>query len=128
MIDRELARKQIARIAQMKGFPRDFPEAIGELIDALTGAENEEIAKVAIGSFIETATADTPCPFPYDIRVRLLAKANKILGEMRPDPDCDKCGGTGEAVIRNIASPYFDKSMKCDCYARRPAPVWKKSA
>jgi len=123
-MDRELfAKKQISRMGQLKGFPKEFPEAVGELIDALMTAPSEEIARDVITSFVEDADAETPCPFPKQIRSAALDLLTAREGEILADPLCPKCGGIGEIVVFRGG---LSGSSRCDCFARRPPVDWSK--
>lgn len=121
MINRDFAKKQIARMGQFRGFPKEFPEAIGELIDVLAKAETEELAKETIARFMESANSETLCPFPADIRSALADVTNEKLGEIRPDPNCHKCKGIGDIIINRGG---MTAAKHCDCWARRPEPVY----
>lgn len=117
-IKREFAKHQITRMGQLNGFPKDFPAAVAELVDALLTAPTEEIAKDVVSSFMEGANAETRCPFPSDIRGAVTAR----LEEFRPDPACPKCQDGWIIVERGGMSG----AEKCDCWARRPAPDYRK--
>ncbi len=118
-MDRDFARKQIFRMAQLGGFPEKYVEAVGELIDALMTAPSEEMARAVISSVMESATGETRCPFPADIRSSITAR----LEPFRPDPLCAKCGGIGDVVVQR---GEFSGSYRCSCWARRPEPDYSK--
>ena len=92
-----IAKKQISRLSQMRGYPRnsDQEDALRELQLACASAASEETAKAVISSFLEASSADSYCPMPGDIRKALYdaqtAKASK--------PRCPVCDGTGVKVI-----------------------------
>lgn len=123
-MERDFARKQIARMAQMNRFPKTEIEALGELIDALMTAPSDEMARAIITGVLEDANSDTPCPTGSDIRKAILDRLRVELGEILPDPDCQLCNGIGFPIIeRNGSSGAGDK---CKCWARRHPPVYRK--
>lgn len=73
MIDKKESAPQIARLGQMRGYPRNEPAALNELIVAGCAAKTLEVCKRVIGGFLETATPETPCPMPADIRGAMYA-------------------------------------------------------
>lgn len=113
MISVDSASKQVKRLAQMKGFPRE-QEALKELVKALQMSASEEQSKAVISGFVEQATSETPCPFPGDIRNAVKA----MQDEIRPDPLCQKCEDGW--VIRSRAG--YSAAERCSCWAPRPAP------
>lgn len=118
-MEREAARKQIMRMGQMNRFPKEIPESVGELVDALMTAPTEEIAKAIVSDYMASATADTLCPMPSAIR----ADVESRLDPKRPDPDCLKCHGIGQIIVERNGTTG---ASGCDCWARRPAPVYKR--
>jgi hypothetical protein len=123
MIDETLAKKQVMRIGQMRGFPKDIPEAMAELVKAVMKAPNEEIAKAVMADFVDGANAESVCPFPSDIKTAIAEMTNKVLGEVLPDPKCPKCEGIGWIYKTVRDETGVDK---CDCWARRQRPVYPK--
>lgn len=67
MIEREIAKKQLARLSRFMGFPRTEAAAMDMLL-AIEGADTPEIAEQAITDFIDGARSDSRCPLPVDIR------------------------------------------------------------
>lgn len=106
MIDKETAKKQVARLSQFLGFPRGEAGALGELLLAVQSARNEGIAQEAISAFLGTATSDTRCPMPADIR--------KAIWERQGDDSkrgkCDWCGGSGFRIVHKLVT-YRGKSF-----------------
>src|ERR1700722_7212389 len=122
-MERDFARRQILRMAQMGGFPEKYVEAVGELIDALLTAPSEEIARDAITSFVESADSETRCPFPKDIRAAVQSIVRERLGDFLPDPECPKCFGIGDIIVERRG---LTGSKRGDCYARRFPPDYSK--
>ena len=124
-MERDFARKQIFRMAQLGGFPEKYVEAVGELIDALMKAPTEEYARDVITSFVEDADGETRCPFPKDIRYAINRLLDAREGEIQADPCCPMCKGIGEILV-----DYPDGSSasrgRCTCFARRPPIDYSK--
>ncbi len=117
MITVEIAGKQVKRMAQMKGYPRE-QEALKELVKALQISVSEDQAKALVSSFIEQATSESQCPLPGDIRKSVKA----MQEESRPDPLCQKCEDGW--VIRTRAG--YSGATRCTCWAPRPAAAWDR--
>lgn len=111
-MERAFARKQILRMGQMFKFPVE-PESMGELVDALLTAPNEEMAKDIISCIVRDADGDTPCPMASAIR-RLITDR---LDPISPDPDCLACGGGGFMFVDRGG---VSGASNCTCWARRP--------
>lgn len=109
---------QVARLAQMQGFPRE-PAAIRELVLALQHARDLDTAAVVVSAFLENAISDTRCPMPSEIRRACYATQD----EARPDPDCSRCGGDGWKIVERAGISGADR---CDCWAPRPKPKWER--
>lgn len=118
-MNREFAKGQVRRMGQLKGFPKEIPEAASELVDALTTAPTEEIAKDVISSFMDGATSETPCPFPSDIRGAVTAR----LDEFRYDPECPRKCRDGWIIVERGG---LSGAERCTCWSRRPAPDYSK--
>jgi hypothetical protein len=121
--NREFAKSQIKRLTMLVGFPRDTPEAIADLTDALMTAPSEEYARDAITSFVEEADSETRCPFPKDIRAAVLQLLREREGEILPDPLCPKCKGAGDVIVEKNG---YTSSYRCSCHARRPPVDYSK--
>lgn len=113
MITVEFAGKQIKRMAQMKGYPRE-EEALKELVKALQNCASEAQAKSVIAGYVEQATSETPCPWPGDIRRAI----KSLQEESRPDPLCQLCEG-GWVLCKRAG---YSAAERCTCWAPRPAP------
>jgi hypothetical protein len=120
MISKEFCREQIARLFQLKGYPRasqdganklEVVAALKELVNALQCADSEEQAAASIDFFIQESQS-RECPLPADIR-RSFWSAPKIeewkgwtkadIGEL-----CQRCHSWG--YIRD-----GDKFVRCEC-------------
>ncbi len=115
MITAEIAGKQVKRLAQMRGYPRE-QEALKELVKALQISASEDQARAIISGFIKSATSDTKCPMPAEIEAAISA----VRTESRPDPLCQICGGDG---WRTITRRGYSGSDRCVCWAPRPEPA-----
>jgi len=79
MIDKAAAKRQVARLSQMYGYPRgdDQTPALNELIRATESAPDLGTAERAVSALLETATAETRCPMPGDLR-KAIADAGRV--------------------------------------------------
>lgn len=126
-VDREFAKGQIRRMAMLLGFPREYPEAIGGLVEALMTAPSEEIAREAVSSYVDDADTETRCPLPKAIRTAVLDILTKREGDILPDPMCPKCKGIGQIIVEYPDGSSASKGL-CSCHARRPPPDYRKMA
>jgi hypothetical protein len=133
VLGKDKALELVMALWQMKGFPQKSPPAVNQLRDALMlnhkEPVDEALAVRVIDAIVQDATSETECPMPRDIRSAILAK----MEPYRYDPDCPKCHGNGaygkNPVIRpNGLEDWPEGSIRCDCLARRPAPVWEKAS
>lgn len=117
MISIEFAGEQIERLGGMYRFPDKYPAAVVDLAKALAHypETTEELATAVIDTIKETATTETPCPMPAEIR----SMVNARLDPMDWDPNCAKCSGTGTIMTLPDKDGYtYGKG--CTCLARRP--------
>ena len=139
-MNREFARAQIGRFAMMDRYPKTELLALSDLVDALLtapptsaawlpdvlkqnpipeGADPAEIlAKAVVDAFLDGSTTDTRCPTAADIKSAICAR----LHDLRPDHECPLCNGEGFPYI-----PGKGSGPMCSCWARRPAPVYKRN-
>ena|SRR3990167_5026512 len=80
-------------------------------------AESDDHARSITDRVIDTAKF---CPSMVDIR-EAAGALSKTLDEIRPDPDCAKCGGAGSIVVERGG---LSGATSCDCWARRALPSW----
>lgn len=118
MIPQKFAKKQALRLAGMQGFPREFPEAIGELVKALESAPAEELAEKTVSTVLDSAMSDTRCPMPAELKAIL----HSLQDDFRPDPNCTKCDGNGAVYVELPGGETG--TVKCSCWARRPEPEY----
>lgn len=113
MIDNTIAKKQIMRLGQMQGFPRDNPEALKELILGVQAADTEATAHAAISAMLETATAETRCPMPAQIRGWIWDRQNAGDTEAKKrTADCVFCGGTAMEIVE-VAGYSGARTCRC---------------
>jgi hypothetical protein len=125
MIAKDLAKKQIARLGGMFGFPIGMREAIEELVLAVQCAETEAIAARAISGFIDTADSDTRCPMPRQIREAINAIQEPVWEpEKAPEVICLDCGDSG-IVGGLVGGP---PATWCFCSASRRAKLANPNA
>lgn len=120
MISRVFCREQIARLTQLRGYPKrtensdptEVKAALSELLDALQIAETEDIAKSVIDGFVHEWRE---CPVPADIR-RACHAANGARGReyaIKPT-NCSRCGDTGWQIVhRVVGSETYDFAVQC---------------
>lgn len=114
----EKLKQQIARLAQMKNFPRGEPIAIRELVIALQWATSLEQAEGVITAILRDALTDTYCPMPAEIR-----RACKALQlDPQPDPLCQMCEGSGWRIIKRAG---LSGANRCTCWAPREPAEWE---
>ncbi len=123
MITSEQAADQIDRMYGLKNFPRGEQGAAmhKDLVKEIGKAKDLAEAEQIIDGFLEEAIPDsTPCPMAFQIRRSVLSR----LDELRPDPDCKLCNGEGFPHFVRDGISYA--GAKCSCWARRPAPVYRR--
>lgn len=125
MISLEFANGQIQRLGGMYRFPDKYPAAVLDLAKALAfdDAVTEEIATAVIDLIIETATSETVCPMPAEIR----SMTNAKLDPFNWDPNCQKCNGCG-SIISEPDKDGYTYSKRCTCLARRQPEDYGKKA
>lgn len=113
MIEKDLAKKQVMRLGQMLGFPRDNAEALRELVSAVQVANTRAMAEAAITNVLDTATTDIRCPMPAEIRRWINERQeSEDTAQKRRTRECRVCSGTGvEIVERNGLSG----ARECAC-------------
>ena len=100
MIDRSAAKIQVMRLGQLRYFPKDNPEALKDLVRVMAEASSEHIAGMAVSALLDTATAETYCPLPGQLRELFKSVENPITeAQEQRTRDCLVCGGTGLEII-----------------------------
>lgn len=99
MIDITFATEQVRRLGGLNYFPREYPEALEELISVAMTAESENACRKAFDSILYDSD---DCPKPADLR-RVIAveneKAREIAKTERLAPRiCPLCRGQGFKV------------------------------
>ena len=105
MVAIESTRKQLLRLAQMQGFPQ-VAEALRELLKAAEQAPDLGTLEKAITSALETATSESRCPMPADLR-RLIHEAtrraqNDWYWKPEYDPDATLPSEADRAAIAEL--------------------------
>ncbi len=123
MISIDFAIDQISRLGGMYRFPDKYPAAVMDLAKALAHFPEvtEEMAISVIDAIKDTATSETACPMPAEIR----GMVNDKLPPWNPDPACTLCNGEG--FPRILKNGEYYSGDKCPCWARRPAPVYPRN-
>lgn len=111
MIDKTAAKKQVARLSQMYGYPRgeDQATALNELVKAVEGSASVAMAEKVVSSILDTAVEDSRCPMPATLR-GLLYDAAKAANHK---PECVACNNTGFRVEFRLIS-YAGKSLQVE--------------
>ncbi len=124
MISIEFAGEQIERLGGMYRFPDKYPAAVVDLAKALAHypETTEELAIAVIDSIKETATTETPCPMPAEIR----SMVNSRLDPVDWDPNCPKCKGTG-TIMTPPDKDGYTYGKGCTCLARRKPVVYPRN-
>lgn len=99
MITRDFAKKQIIRMAGLRGFP-PIQEAVDELIKALQVAGDPKHAEGWISGFLDDSTSETYCPSPGDIKRSLLDRkqAQQTIRK------CGLCDGAGWVTVYRLVT------------------------
>jgi len=93
VIDKAAAKKQVARLSQMYGYPRgeDQKAALEELVIALQPASSEEMARNVVSSILDMATSESRCPMPAALRIAVYDAAERTATRRK----CNLCEGIG---------------------------------
>ena len=116
MLSEAFATDQIARLSQLRGFPRD-EKALDELVLALRGANSEKQAEEVVDLWIR-GVEHMACPEPADIRLAVHSAKqaaieytlDKNVGEL-----CARCQSLGHFLSEG-------KQVRCDCIAGQEFP------
>jgi hypothetical protein len=109
-ISSSFAFDQVMRLSGLPYFGQLSPQAIEELVSALSTARNEAEAKAAITALItDQARASSPIsnrvPSPGEILAWLESERDNATRYWEPPPRpafCTRCGGEGKAVPWNF--------------------------
>lgn len=117
-------KKQVKRLRSLprKEDERPWADVAPEFERVLqTVAENDEHAQRIADFVIDSSRF---CPSPIELRELADSVAGK-RPELRPDPDCQLCGGHGQKIVERDG---LTGAARCDCWAPRPAPKWERPA
>lgn len=99
MITRDFAKKQIVRMAGLRGFP-PIQEAVDELIKALQVAGDPKHAEGWVSGFLDDSTSETYCPSPGDIKRSLLDRKQAQQAIRK----CGLCDGAGWVTVYRLVT------------------------
>lgn len=106
MIEQATASKQVERLAQMFGYPRNEPRALKELHLALMSAKSVALADSVINGILSLATADSRCPMPGDLRRLVWDRQGDTSGGAK----CEQCNGDGWITVYRLVT-YKGRSL-----------------
>ena len=126
MILKKTAASQVARMAQMAGYPRNEPEALNELVIAAMDAPSDDVLRQVVGDFLDRDSAQLhyderpKCPTSGDIRraIRDLGRPQYWQPEWgqpgaQPEYNCSTCTDSGMAGGVSVDDPW----RWCSCGA-----------
>jgi hypothetical protein len=113
--------KQVKRLRAIPRQEDDRPWAVvaPEFERVLQQLSDDDAHAERITSHVmDTARFCPSVPELRELAGQLVARTEE---EIRPNPDCAACGGSGDVVVERGG---FSGSKRCDCWARRPLPSW----
>lgn len=118
MINRDTAKKQVARLAGLENYPRWSDEALRELVVAMQSAASEDEAIAVVTDWVNH---NGVCPKPADLRKLFFDLKD---AEDKPErPYCRKCSNSGFVMEKRIVEPCpgikyeADFAVPCSCRA-----------
>lgn len=112
MIDREFAKKQIARLGCLP-FPPSNAEGMAELVSTLTSwARSSQHAIRVIDAIIESPGEDRNGQRRWPDPERIRALAWSLLEDGEKQRSCEHCGGSGYI---SVTIGQYDCAKRCPC-------------
>jgi hypothetical protein len=115
MIPAAIAKKQVMRLGQLMGFPRDNAPALEDMVAAFEKmAESKEESEACVAAFMENADASTRCPLASQVRrwFNEFGSQKQKEESRRRTSTCGRCGGTGFRIIERGG---LTGAAECEC-------------